>query len=769
MKKSLVLMSSYPERECGIATFSNDLVNAISTQFGHQLEVVVCALENGVKKRNYPKEVRYCLDAENKAAYKQMARTINASPEIEMAVIQHEFGLFGGDFGTYLLRFVSKLKKPYLITYHTVLPNPCNMRKHVVRELSCGAFASVTMTMHAQNLLINDYGLKREQIQLIPHGSHPVEVKDKEALKTFYGYSDDIVLSTFGLIGPNKGIETSLYALPELVEAYPNIRFLVVGKTHPEIVKNEGEAYREQLEGIVEDLDLGEHVVFINQFLATDTLLEYLQMTDVYLFTSRDPLQAVSGTFTYALSCGCPIVATAIPHTKEMLHEPCGKLIDMDDSTALKDAVFELLAHRVDLDHMKVNALHLSKSNEWANSSVKYTKVISEALNHDFSVQLPPLTLKHLIHLTHDLGVIQFCKLSEPDLHSGYTLDDNARALVLACDYLQSKEDRMLTVLIDKYLRFLARCQQEDGTFVNYISIQGAVLEKNRTTNLEDSNGRAIWALGRVLSISEWLPESLVKKAQNLLEFAFPTLQSMESPRAIAFSMKGLHHYVSRYHHAPSDAMFRKLGFKLLNMYHENRSEKWHWFEKRMTYGNSILPEALMYAYLNNGESVFLEGATETFHFLLNHIFRNGYIQVIPNESWYSESDLVCSLKGGEQPIDVCYTVLTLDLFHRVTGNPFYQRRKEQAFQWFFGQNHLRQFIYNPLTGGCHDGLEAENVNLNQGAESTICYLLARLAMQNELHNQAHINRWQTEKDTRNNQAFEKEKQPIQTAYVNVI
>ncbi len=759
-------MSSYPERECGIATFSNDLVNAISNQFGHQLEVVVCALENGIKKRSYPKEVLYCLDAENKAAYKQMAKTINASPEVELVIIQHEFGLFGGDFGMYLIRFVTKLKKPYLITYHTVLPNPCKMRRSVVRELSERAFATVTMTAHAQNLLRDDYGLTSEQIQLIPHGSHPVEAKDKEALKSHYGYSDAIVLSTFGLIGPNKGIETSLYALPELVQTYPNIRFLVVGKTHPEIIKNEGEVYRERLEVLVDDLDLGDHVVFVNQFLETDTLLEYLQMTDVYLFTSRDPLQAVSGTFTYALSCGCPIVATAIPHTREMLHNSFGKLIDLDDSKALKAAVMELLEPSADLDHMKVNALHISKSNEWTNSAVKYTKVISDAMNHSFSVQLPAVTLKHLIHLTHDLGIVQFCKLNEPDLHSGYTLDDNARALVFVCDYLQLKEDRMLTVLIDKYLRFLARCQQENGTFVNYISIDGAVLEKNHNTNLEDSNGRAIWALGRVLSISEWLPESLVKKAQNLLEFSFPMLHTMESPRAIAFSMKGLHFYTSRYHSAPSDALFRSLGLKLLSRYQEQRGENWHWFEKRMTYGNSILPEAMMYAYLNNGESVFLEAATETFHFLLSRVFRNGYLQVIPNESWYSDSDSFCSLKGGEQPIDVSYTVLTLDLFHRVTGNPFYKRRKEQAFQWFLGQNHLNQFIYNPHTGGCHDGLEAENVNLNQGAESTICYLLARLAMQNERHKQVHMNSWQTEKDTRKNEAFNKENQPIQKEYV---
>lgn len=759
-------MSSYPERECGIATFSNDLVNAISSQYGHQLEVLVCALENGIKKRTYPKEVRYCLNAENKVAYKQMAKTINASPEIELVVIQHEFGLFGGDFGMHLIRFVTKLKKPYLIAYHTVLPNPCKMRKNVVRELSDRAFATVTMTEHAEDLLIHHYGLKRKQIHLIPHGSHPVEAKDKEALKSRYGYSDTIVLSTFGLIGPNKGIETSLYALPELVQNYPTIRFLVVGKTHPEILKNKGEEYREQLEGLVNELDLGEHVVFVNQFLETDTLLDYLQMTDVYLFTSRDPLQAVSGTFTYALSCGCPIVATAIPHTKEMLPNSCGRLIDLDDSTALTKAVMELLQHSSDLDHMKLNALHLSKSNEWANAAVKYTKVISNALDCTFSVQLPTLTLKHLIHLTHDLGVVQFCKLNEPDLQSGYTLDDNARALVFACDYLQSKEDRMLTVLIDKYLRFLARCQQEDGTFVNYISIDGSVLEKNIDTNLEDSNGRAVWALGRVLSISEWLPEPLVKKAENLLEFALPMLYTMESPRAIAFSMKGLHFYASRYQSTPSNALFRSLGFKLLGMYQEQSSENWNWFEKSMTYGNSILPEALMYAYLNNGESVFLEGATESFHFLLSRVFRNGYMQVIPNESWYSDSDTMCSLKGGEQPIDVSYTVQTLDLFHRVTGNPFYKRRKEQAFQWFLGQNHLQQFIYNPQTGGCHDGLEAKNVNLNQGAESTICYLLARLAMQNKLHKKAHSNRLQSEKDTRNNQVFNIENQPIQKEYV---
>jgi glycosyltransferase involved in cell wall biosynthesis len=729
MKKQIILLTSYPSRECGIATFSKDLYNVLHNLYGHHLTICVCALENGPKKRNYPEEVRFQLDAENPLAFKQFATSVNEQEEVHGVLIQHEFGLYGGPLGENLLLFTSFLQKPYFVQFHTVLPQPCPKRKIVVQKIAQRAAAIIAMTKHAGSILRKDYGLAEDSIHIIPHGSHPVILQDKGVLKEKWHVENRLIVSTFGLISENKNIETTLLALPERLHKFPNILFLIVGKTHPEVVRHEGESYRFKLEEMIQGLGLRNHVHFINSFLPLEELLEILQLTDIYLFTSKDRNQAVSGTFTYAMGCGCPIISTEIPHASEILTQDTGLLVPFENPEALGEAMDTLLGNENTRSHMRFQALHHAKSGEWNNVGLKLGRLLFGDQQNWVSVTLPPFRLKHLVHLTREEGVVQFCKLHEPDIESGYTLDDNARALVLACEYLQRKRDRYVLLLIDKYLRFIKTCQQENGMFVNYIDADGMYHAQNENENLEDSNGRAIWALGKLLSIEDWIPTSMVASASNCLQLTYENVAGFSSPRALAFAMKGLFLSTHNRNDFQAEKLIRTFGYRLLNLYQENKEENWHWFEDTLTYGNSILPEALLYAYLKNGESVYLSGALESLHFLVKKLFKNGYLTSIPNHSWYHRSGDDISERGGEQPIDVAYLVLTLELFHQVTGDPHYLYTKEKAFSWFLGNNHLQQFIYHPATGGCCDGLEAHNVNLNQGAESTICYLLARLCM----------------------------------------
>jgi len=729
-RSEILIVSSYPPRECGIATYSQDLVKAIKEKFSSSFSIKVCALENSNVKRDYPKEVKYIFNTKNSSDYIDIANKINNCEEIKLVFIQHEFGLFNGEYGEEILSFLYSLEKPVVINFHTVLPNGNEKIKQLVKNIASVSENLIVMTQNSAKILERDYQVPLEKITVIQHGTHLVPFADKNSIKANHNYQDKYILSTFGLLNSGKGIEVAIDAMPAIVEKFPNALYLILGKTHPEIVAKEGEKYREFLEERVSTLGLKNHVVFVNRYLSLKEILEYLQMSDIYLFTSKDPNQSVSGTFSYAMGCGCPVISTPIPHAKEMLVGDTGIIIDFNNSEQLSEAAINLLSNPEELHRMSLNALHKIRSTSWENSAISHSELFRKVIGNDLHLKfdMHDISLEHIKRLTTNAGIIQFSKINTPDLDSGYTLDDNARALIAVSKYYKQEKDASALLLIDTYLNFIKFCQQPDGSFFNYVDIKGNFHETQNNINLEDSVGRAVWALGEFISLGKHFHNHFTIRAENIFEKALTYIQKIESPRAIAFAIKGLYNYNKIKKNESINELIAAFANKLIDKYNLVSDYDWKWFEDSMTYANSVLPEALLYAYLSTGKRTYKLVAKHTFDFLLQTIFMDRKIKVISNKGWHKKGHTAG--KYGEQPIDVAYTILSLDLFYEIFKEEEYLLKSETAFSWFNGNNHLFQIIYNPETGGCHDGLEEHNVNLNQGAESTICYLMARLAME---------------------------------------
>jgi len=731
----ILVVTSYPNRECGIATFSQDLIHSIKAKFKSTYSLTVCALEATESAYNYPEEVKYILRTSNLDSYCQMADKINADENINIVLVEHEFGLFSGEYGNSYIKFLSLLKKPVITTFHTVLPNPDEKRKNDVQQITSLSVSLIVMTETSATILRDQYNIATDKITVIHHGTHLVKPSASSKNYEKYCFEDRFIMSTFGLLSSGKCVETALDALPAIIDRFPNVLYLIIGKTHPNVILEEGEVYRDFLKEKVAQLQLENHVQFIDQYLPLDELLSYLQRTNIYLFTSKDPFQAVSGTFAYAMASGCPIISTPIPHAKEMLTEGAGLIVDFGSSKQLADAMLTLLYNPLLVEQMSVNALHKIVPTSWENSAIAHIDLITkqtETKCPKLYYELPEISLEHVKRLTTASGMIQFSKIDKPDIESGFTLDDNARALIAVAKHYQLTRDENDLRLIETYLDFIIFCQQEDGTFMNYVDYEGNYFEKNNDENLEDSNGRALWALGEFSSYSSIFSHYHITRAEAALEKATPNITNYGSPRAIAFAIKGLYYYNIKNNNIAIENLITFLADNLVAKYKGVSDAKWNWFEEYLTYANSVLPEAMLYAYLSSGNSVFGKIAVLSFDFLLSVIYKDDQIKVVSNNGWH--------IKGqepnvyGEQPIDVAYTVMALGLFYDTFRKKSYIKKMTIAFDWFLGKNHLNHIIYNPCTGGCFDGLEENHVNLNQGAESTVSYLMARLTIEKYLN-----------------------------------
>lgn len=727
--KEILVLTSYPPRECGIATYSKDLIDALTHGMSSTFSMSICALENEKSNGDYPSEVKYVLDATNQSAYTQLAEKINKEKNIQAVFIQHEFGLYGGEFGEYLMYFLYSLNKPVYVTFHTVIPAPEDKRKSIVKSMVTIAEKAIVMTNNSARILMEDYELPESKISIVPRGIHPIEPKEKASLHKTYGYENKKIISTFGLLPSNISIGTTLEALPRVIDRFPELRYLILGKAHLEEFNNDGGEYGHSIQQKVKDLGLENHVVFENSSLKTPELLDFLQLTDIYLFASKDRDQAESLTLAHAMACGCPVVAT-VSHAKELLSEDTGILVDFEDPDQLATAIIRLLEDDGLREWMGKNAISKSKASEWKNVAVKHAHVLKSHVPEQVLIfDLPEISLKHILKLTDRFGILQFSNMGKPDISPGYTLDDNARALIAMCMNVEINRDPRIFLLMDKYLSLLESCQREDGVFFNYVDHQGNELLQNDGENLEEANGRAIWALGTLVANREQLPANFIIRAEMCLHRAIYWVKELNSPRAIAFAIKGLYLYNQSHQYRHIRELILSLADVLVEKYHAVSIGEWHWFEDYMAYGNSILPESLLYANLLDRKEKYSSIAKTTFDFLLSKTFKDNRIKIISNMGWLQKGE-DSNQEGGKQPIDVTYTIQSLQLFHQVFLEDGYREKIEIAFSWFLGNNHLNQLIYNPLTGGCHDGFEKENVNLNQSAESTICYLMARLTLE---------------------------------------
>jgi len=728
----VLFITSYPPTECGIATYSQDLIRALTNKFKQSFKFSVCALENNIDRYKYSGMVKYTLNTDHEHAFHRLTQKINANETISLVVLQHEFGFFAKNEESFV-ELLEAIHQPVVVVFHTILSGPNNELKANVQSIATAATSVVVMTRSSAQTLQSEYDVDPQKITIISHGTHLTPHGNRSDLKAKYGLTGKRVLSTFGLLSSGKSIETTLKAMPAIIFEHPDVIFLIIGITHPNVVKNDGERYREKLQSMINDLNLQRHVRFVNRFLPLPELLEYLQTTDIYLFTSNDPEQAVSGTFSYAISSGCPIVSTPIPHAREVLGDDAGITFDFENSEQLVQAVNRLLSDPALAGRMSSNGLHRMASTVWQNSAIAHAKLFEQLLpvGKPLQYSLPVINLDHLKRLTTDFGMIQFSKINRPDIASGYTLDDNARAMIAMCMHFESTLDKTDVVHIQTYFNFIKHCLQPSGYFLNYVNEAHEFTDQNSLTNLEDSNGRAIWAVGYLASMSCLLPRSLAAEVDNVLQSALQNVCNMHSSRAMAFVLKGLYFRSMADHDASYQPLIRKLADRLVQMYRHEETAEWHWFESYLTYANSVLPEAMLCAWLVTDDSVYRDIARSSFDFLLSKTFNGTSMQVISNQTWLyrEENNLAQKKAGGEQPIDVAYTVIALDAFYNAFRDEKYLEKEVSAFNWFLGKNHLNQIVYNPGTGGCYDGLEETHVNLNQGAESTVSYLMARLTV----------------------------------------
>jgi len=737
----ILFISTFPPRECGIATYSQDLIFALNNKFSKSFNIRIAALESQNEKHIYTDDVYTVLETDNPSSYAALALKINNNPAIEIVLVQHEFGLFRGNEDDFI-SFLKSVHKPIILVFHTVLPNPSEKLKSQVQAINGMIDSFVVMTNSSSKILQNDYDVSRDKITVIPHGTHLVEHSNKEILKEKYNLSGKKIISTFGLLSSGKSIETSIDALQAIVKQQPDVLFLIIGKTHPTVFKNEGEKYRTSLEDKIVALNLQNNVKFINKYLPLDELLEYLQLTDIYLFTSKDRNQAVSGTFAYAISCGCPIISTPIPHAVEVLQDGIGIIIDFENPKQLAKEVIHLLNDDQLRKNITANGIHKLAPTAWENSAIAHAFLIEKTAVHTKTLhyKIPEINLNHFKNLTTPFGMIQFSIINQPDLDSGYTIDDNARALVAMCQHFELSKDKADLEYINRYFNFIKYCYQADGTFLNYIN-KNKKFTKQNSENLDDANGRTIWALGYLISLGEILPTKLYDDAILAMELGLKNVHKITSTRSMAFIIKGIYYSNLKNESVQNVLLLQHLADKLVQMFKHEAKENWQWFESYLTYANSILPEAMLCAYLSTGVTSYKHIAKKSFDFLLSKIYRNNSIKVISNKGWHAIGEKLNPEKvGGEQPIDVAYTIMALSKFYNTFKEEKYLRKMKIGFNWFLGDNHLHQIIYNPCTGGCYDGLEDTYVNLNQGAESTVSYLMARLTMEKYLKEKASKN-----------------------------
>jgi len=722
-------LSNFPPKECGIATFTQDLVSSMNKKFNPTLKSRVIAINENEDFYNYDNKVIMQLNKDDIEDYMITAKKINNSQNIKLVCIQHEFGIFGGDYGCHLIHFLEKIKKPVVITFHSVLPNPDEERIRIVKSIASRSSAIIVMAKNAIDILNKDYNIEKSKIHLVYHGIPNVAFNSNDSFKKRLKLDNKIVLSTFGLLGRGKGIEYMIKSLPPLIKKYPNLLYIVIGETHPTIRNQEGEKYRNELIALVNELGLKNNVKFYNKYLSLQEIIQHLLASDIYICTNLDKNQIVSGTLSYALGCGKAIISTPSIYAEEVLANKKGILTEFKNPESYTNAIDTILSNKELKKELEINAYSSSRKMTWENTAQHYLSVFNKVvrLREETTRKYPSINLNHLKNLTDDFGCIQFSKNTTPDKNSGYTLDDNARALITTILHNSLFKSKQSSNLTKTYLNFLEHTQEEDGNFKNNFNNQNEIIDSHS----EDSFGRAIWSLG--YTINKTKDEQILEKARNLFKKAYERIDNLISPRAKAFSILGLYYYHKRYGTDKNILKIKKLADSLLTSYEDESSKDWHWFEKYLTYSNSKLPEALFLAYDLTFEKKYLEIAERTLHFLSEIVFIDNEFSPIGQNGWFNKN-------GGralfdQQPVDVSSMIQTYLLAYNITENKHYHERAVLAFNWFLGKNYLKQMVYNETTGGCYDGLSKNNLNLNQGAESTISYLLARLMLE-EIKNQ---------------------------------
>jgi glycosyltransferase involved in cell wall biosynthesis len=749
----IAVIGNYLPRQCGIATFTTDLCTAIASEYG-SARLFAIPVNDPESSYDYPDRVRMEIEQEDCASYERAAEFLNFNGN-DLVCLQHEYGIFGGPAGSHILRLLRRLKMPLVTTLHTVLRKPDLNQQTVLEEIARLSDRLIVMSDLASTLLQSVYGTPKEKIDLIPHGVPDFSFTDPNYFKDLFNTQGNSVLLTFGLLSPNKGIESVIRALPAILAKHKNVTYIVSGATHPHIRRREGERYREALQAEALQLGVSSHVIFNNRFVSAEELVEHVGAADIYITPYRQEAQIVSGTLAIALGAGKAIISTPYWHAQELLADGRGLLVPFDDPASIAGATIRLLDNDAERHTMRKRAYLHSRGTTWPRTAQAYMASFQRARTERIlrprpslqdtlaarsTDELPALDLGHLRHMTDDTGILQHAVFSVPNCEEGYTTDDNARALIVTVLLQESQAfgSELPANLSRRYLAFLEFAfHSKIGRFRNFL---GYDRQWQESTGSEDSHGRALWALGTVLGGSA--DPGLRGASGQLFESAIPATLAFTSPRAWAFSVLGMQGYLDWF---PGDRVIQGarnlLANRLLDLYERTQTRDWRWFETSLAYSNARLSQALILAGANGKNRRMVDVGCESLKWLVAEQHRDDDHVFVPIGSRGFFAKGKEKARFDQQPVEACATVAACVEAYRVTGDSSWLEEAWSAFRWFLGENDLQVPLYDAATGGCRDGLHPDRVNENQGAESTLSFLMALLDMQTvETSTGRHLN-----------------------------
>jgi len=693
---------------------------------------------------DYPERVRWSLAQDEVKSYQDAAEFLNFN-NIDMVCLQHEYGIFGGPAGSHVLHLLRGLKMPVVTTLHTVLREPNPDQLMVMEEIAELSDRLIVMSELSSQFLQEIFKVPGSKIDMVPHGVPDLPFLDPNFYKDRFGVEGKAVLLTFGLLSPNKGIENVIQALPQILSKHKNVAYIVAGATHPHILRRDGDRYRAGLRALAKELGVESQVIFHDRFATPEEMAEFIGAADIYITPYRHEAQVVSGTLAYALGAGKAIISTPYWHAIELLDDRRGALVPFQNPDAIANKTIELLNTPAIRHAMRKRAYLFARDMVWKRVAQGYmesfsrvrrdrmerpqvqfsARAIPKALN-----QLPELKLDHVNALTDDTGILQHAIFTIPNRGEGHTTDDNARALIFTVMLEQlgknglGKVDRFAPDLSSRYLSFLEHAfNPANGRFRNLL---GYDRRWNEAAGSEDCHGRALWSLGTVLGRS--IDQGLKSAAGRLFEFSLPAAVEFYSPRAAAYTLLGIQEYLNFF---PGDRDAKKirsmLSRRLLEMYESICRPDWRWFENVVAYGNARLPQALLLVGEACSDERMVAAGLEALDWLSaeQHCEINHHFVPIGSQGFYHQDG--AKARFDQQPIEAAGAVSACLQAYRVTGDGRWRSEAWSAFNWFLGDNDLQLPLYDSTTGGCRDGLHPERANQNQGAESTLSFLMALL------------------------------------------
>jgi glycosyltransferase involved in cell wall biosynthesis len=737
----IAVVGNYLPRQCGIATFTTDLCEAISAEYG-AARLFAVPVNDTEAEYAYPPRVRLALTQDDLSSYEQAADFLNFT-NFDLVCLQHEYGIFGGPAGSHILGLLRRLKMPTVTTLHTILREPNPDQRRVMQEITALSDRLIVMSELSSQFLQEIFKVPGSKIDMVPHGVPDLPFLDPNFYKDRFGVEGKAVLLTFGLLSPNKGIENVIQALPHILSQHKNVVYIVAGATHPHILRREGDTYRERLQALAKEAGVESNVIFYNRFVSPAEMVEFIGAADIYITPYRHEAQVVSGTLAFALGAGKAIISTPYWHAIELLDDRRGALVPFQDPDAIARKTVELLDTPAIRHAMRKRAYQYARGMVWQKVAQGYMATFEQAHSDrrheprvmfaDVSVEkrldkLPPLKLDHLLRLTDDTGMLQHATFSVPNCAEGYTTDDNARALILSVllEQLGQTEPAVVEKLASRYLGFVGNAfNHKNGRFRNFLSYERQWTE---AAGSEDSHGRGLWALGTVLGRSK--NQARRGAAGRLFEAAVPAVVAFTSPRAWAFALLGIHEYLDSF---PGDRDAQRikliLATRLVEMYGSNQTSEWNWFEDVLAYSNARLPQAVLIAGGRSSDSPMVSAGLGALNWLCEIQRSPGKDHFVPigSQGFYHKG---CEkARFDQQPVEAGGLISACLEAYRATGDQHWRKQAWSAFNWFLGDNDLQIALYDPATGGCRDGLHPERVNENQGAESTLAFLMALVEM----------------------------------------